>query len=235
MPQGVTTARGQADPARFAVYRNNVFVGLTKALAKRFPVVERLVGEEFFAGMARVYAGLEKPASPLLFEYGDGFPEFIEQFEPAQRPGLSRRCGPHRSSMDKSLPCRGRRARRPGELAVLAPANLPGRGSIAHPASSLISSPIPIGSIWAAHQGGAVEPVRVSRPETVLVTRPAMDVSVHHPSGRGRSVCASPVCRRDTWRLPNAPARLDPGFDFGAAVVGLVSLGAFGAMEQRTI
>ena len=60
LPEGITTARGNADPARFAVYRNNVFVGLTAALAKRFPVVRRLVGDEFFAGMARVYAGVRE-------------------------------------------------------------------------------------------------------------------------------------------------------------------------------
>ena len=84
LPEGITSVRGIADAARFAVYRNNVHVGLTGALAKRFPVVRRLVGEEFFAGMARVYAGLHKPASPLLFEYGDEFPDFVEQFEPAR-------------------------------------------------------------------------------------------------------------------------------------------------------
>ena len=55
VPAGVTSARGKADAKRFAVYRNNVAVGLTRALASRFPVVERLVGEEFFAGMARAY------------------------------------------------------------------------------------------------------------------------------------------------------------------------------------
>ena len=43
VPAGITTARGQADASRFNVYRNNVYVGLTKALAQRFPV-ER-VGE----------------------------------------------------------------------------------------------------------------------------------------------------------------------------------------------
>ena len=83
VPHGVTTSRGQADASRFAVYRNNVFVGLTKALSQRFPVTERIVGTEFFAGMSRMFARDHKPATPLIMNYGDAFPEFIEGFEPA--------------------------------------------------------------------------------------------------------------------------------------------------------
>ena len=66
-PACLTTARGVPDERRFAVYRNNVAVGLRKALATRFRVVERLVGEEFFALMARAYIAGARPASPLLF------------------------------------------------------------------------------------------------------------------------------------------------------------------------
>ena len=56
------------------VYRNNVFASLTSCLAARFPVVARLVGEEFFNAMARVFVERYPPASPALFEYGDEFP-----------------------------------------------------------------------------------------------------------------------------------------------------------------
>lgn len=83
VPDGIVNARGKPDAARFAVYRNNVFVGLTKALAQRFPVTERLVGSEFFVAMARAYAQDHKPASPLIMNYGDDFPDFIIAFEPA--------------------------------------------------------------------------------------------------------------------------------------------------------
>jgi hypothetical protein len=53
VPDGVTSARGEGDAKRFAVYRNNVAVSLAKALGQRFPVVQRLVGDAFFNGMAR--------------------------------------------------------------------------------------------------------------------------------------------------------------------------------------
>jgi hypothetical protein len=59
---------------RFAVYRNNVQHGLTRALAARFPVVEALVGAEFFTAMARVFAAEAPPRDPVLLRWGDAFP-----------------------------------------------------------------------------------------------------------------------------------------------------------------
>ena len=68
---------------RFGVYRNNVIAGLVSSLAARFPVVGRLVGDEFFGAMARCYVIDQPPRSPVLLLYGDTFPEFIENFVPA--------------------------------------------------------------------------------------------------------------------------------------------------------
>jgi hypothetical protein len=74
------------DPAeaerRFAVYRNNVAVSLAEALAARFPVIRRLVGDDFFRAMAGVYAVADRPASPVLAEWGAGFPAFLAGFPP---------------------------------------------------------------------------------------------------------------------------------------------------------
>ena len=69
---------------RFAVYRNNVAASLIEALAARFPVVKRLVGEEFFNAMAHAYVLREPPFSPLLIHYGETFPAFIEAFDAAR-------------------------------------------------------------------------------------------------------------------------------------------------------
>jgi len=75
-------AQGRAE-RRFAVYRNTVAAGLIEALAARFPVVERLVGEDFFRAMAQAYVTQEPPRSPLLFRYGGSFADFIAGFAPA--------------------------------------------------------------------------------------------------------------------------------------------------------
>src|SRR5437868_3298584 len=83
VPSGLRAWNGLRAERRFAVYRNNVAVGLIQALASRFPAAKKIVGEEFFAGMARAYIGLHPPQSPVLLRYGDDFANFVQAFEPA--------------------------------------------------------------------------------------------------------------------------------------------------------
>lgn len=85
VPDGVGLGmRNNLQTKRFNVYRNNVAVGLTENLAASYPVTKQLVGEEFFTGMARVFVDLNAPRSPVMLHYGEHFPEFISDFEPAQ-------------------------------------------------------------------------------------------------------------------------------------------------------
>lgn len=83
-PQNMRDPNNVYAPKRFNVYRNNVIVGLTEAVKDGFPLVERIVGEEFFEAMAREYVRHNPPASPLLFLYGENFADFIAEFEPAK-------------------------------------------------------------------------------------------------------------------------------------------------------
>src|SRR5262245_54616055 len=81
VPAPLTRPTPGAPVRRFGVYRNNVYSSLIEVLQGRFPVVTRLVGEEFFRGMARVYVEREPPASAVLLRYGSGFPSFVAGFE----------------------------------------------------------------------------------------------------------------------------------------------------------
>ena len=78
-PDAVAGRQGRPVSKRFDVYRNNCVVSLCEALAAGFPVVETLVGEEFFKAMARVYVGEHPPCSPVLMEYGETFARFLEE------------------------------------------------------------------------------------------------------------------------------------------------------------
>lgn len=84
IPSGLFNPRRLPSRKRFAVYRNNVIVGLIEALQTSFPATCRIVGEEFFRAMARDYVRQEPPTSPILFHYGEHFPGFIADFEPAR-------------------------------------------------------------------------------------------------------------------------------------------------------
>lgn len=82
-PTGMIAANGSSAETRFNVYRNNVAIGLRNALRESFPVVCRLVGDDFFTAMALEYARAEPPRSPVMLWYGSTFPDFIERFAPA--------------------------------------------------------------------------------------------------------------------------------------------------------
>ncbi len=56
---------------------------LIDALRTKFPATERIVGEEFFRAMARVFVIAHPPRSKILHTYGDDFGDFIAAFEPA--------------------------------------------------------------------------------------------------------------------------------------------------------
>jgi hypothetical protein len=233
VPEGVTTARGASDPARFAVYRNNVFVGLTNALAKCFPVVERLVGRDFFAGMARIYAGQERPASPLLFAYGDSFPDFVAAFGPARTVPYLADVARIEAAWMRAYHAADMTPLNVADVAGIDPAAIEQIRLVKHPSTTLVRSPYPVGSIWAAHQGATVEPLHASPPEAVLVVRPEMDVLVHILPTWDAPFAAA-LLRGETLRAAAEDAlAADPSFDFGAALVGLVSLGAFAALASQ--
>lgn len=73
-----------AAAARLQIYRNHYRITLTDALAATFPAVQRLVGDDFFAGLVRAYMSAHPPASPCLFEYGATLADFIAAFPPCR-------------------------------------------------------------------------------------------------------------------------------------------------------
>lgn len=82
VPAGWVGPGGQPDARRFAVYRNNVVASLIEALGDAYPAVRRLLGEEYFAALAKVFVSGHPPTSPVMLDYGAAFPAFLETFEP---------------------------------------------------------------------------------------------------------------------------------------------------------
>jgi hypothetical protein len=234
VPEGLTSARGEPDRLRFAVYRNNVHVSLVEALAKAFPVTRRLVGEEFFRAMARAYVALHKPTSPVLIAYGRNFPDFVADFPPAARlaylPDLARleRAWLHAYHAAEATPLDA------GEVLGRAPDKLPGLSFLAHPATALVRSDHAIGSIWAAHQAETVKPVETGRAEAVLVTRPQAEVRAtvlpHADIPFVTRLLDQAPLGEAAWQALSA----DPGFDAGRALRGLLALGAFTQISIRS-
>lgn len=235
LPAGVTTARGEADASRFAIYRNNVFVGLTRALAQRFPVTEQLVGTEFFTAMARAFAQDNKPASPLIIAYGDSFPDFIAGFAPAAALAYLADVARIEAAWTRAYHAADAPLLDLAALSARAPDDLVHLRLPPHPSAALICSEHPVGTIWAAHQGDEVVPVETWRAETVLVVRPVMTVELNilppQDAAFARALFGgAPLGEAAAIAVAGAPA-----FDVGTALVGLHALGAFAALHQGDV
>ena len=79
------SSHGNNSLDRFNIYRNNVFVSLTEAIASSFPACFALVGENFFNALARAYIDEVMPQSPLIYLYAEKFPDFLQNFTPAKK------------------------------------------------------------------------------------------------------------------------------------------------------
>jgi hypothetical protein len=69
---------------RLAIYRHNWRGNIVQALQLVYPVVARLVGDEFFAYCTRCFAAQQPSHSANLDDYGAEFPAFLRAF-PAAR------------------------------------------------------------------------------------------------------------------------------------------------------
>jgi hypothetical protein len=231
LPAGVTSARGAADASRFAVYRNNVHVGLTKAIASRFPTVEKLVGTEFFQGMARLYVADRKPVSPLIFAYGDDFPDFVAGFAPAASVPYLADVARIEAAWTRAYHAVDAAPLTVADLGALPPEALAELRLAPHPAATLVVSAYPAGSIWAAHQGDDVTPLSTRDAETVLVARPDMAVDVHVLPARDARFAAALFAGESLGAAAAQAMGSNSDFDFGAALVGLTALGAFAGLS----
>lgn len=234
IPANLTRKSGGVPRRRFAVYRNNTYASLIEVLEGRYPVVARLVGEEFFGAMARVHIEQRPPQSPVLLFYGAEFPAFIAGFPPAA--GL-----PYLADV-AALEWAWHEAyhaedAKPLPLAALG--NAAGDTAQAvltlHPSLRLASSPHPVLTIWERHRAGGDSGAVAfdGKGEDALIVRPSLDVQVRRllpgavffirALGQGRSLLQA--CE--------LAAQQADGFDFQANLADLMASGAIVAIGPK--
>ncbi|WP_426205531.1 putative DNA-binding domain-containing protein [Pseudomonas sp. TWP3-1] len=180
-PEGLCSANG-ADPAsRFAVYRNNVQSSLIDALADCYPVVGQLVGEEFFRAMVGVFVQSNPPRSALMSNYGEGFAQFINEFEPASSV-------PYLADIARLERLRTV-AYHAADAAPLSQSQIATTFADPlllndlciglHSSLHLLDSAFAVVDVWAAHQKEAtLAGIDLSCPQTALVLRYGLEVEV---------------------------------------------------------
>jgi hypothetical protein len=228
MPDGLVGPDGEADPKRFAVYRNKVVVSLVEALADAFPAVHRIVGADFFRAMARAYSMVQPPRSPIMLEFGAGFPSFIRSFEPAvvlpyladvariERAWTEAYHAVEASPID------------PGAFSAIPPDQLAAIQLQLHPSLRVVRSQFPALTIWQMNVAdGVPAPVDLAAGgEDTLIVRPLADVEARLiPTGSLEFIQALTEGKSVLVALEKA-FTVNPRFDLSANLADLMRAGA---------
>ncbi len=211
--RGATAARAESG---LAVYRNNVMSGLIKVVATRFPVVRRLLGEDAFLESARRFIAAEPPRSPLLLDYGDGFPQFLRRLGDDASTGHIADIAELEVARGKAYHAADAAPLPPQAFAAIPAERLAGLRLSLHPSVSLLQSRFPIASLWRAHQEAGEVTLQQPRPEAVLIARPMLEVEVWNLPPGGFAFLTA--LRRGATMAEAAEAAMDAARDFDLAV-----------------
>lgn len=226
VPEGLISHASNEPRARFAVYRNNVMVGLVGALEARFPATRRIVGAEFFAAMAHVFATAHPPHSPLMMFYGDTFANFIAGFEPAAEVPYLADVARLEAARTRAYHAADAEPLGPEALANIAQEALSHLHFSLHPSLEIISSAFPIVTIWAMNAGDTeLAPVTDWQGEDAIVARPHLDVEVRILPSGGKIFLQNLAAGAPLARAADAAFAGSPEFDLSINLAALFGIG----------
>jgi len=227
VPADVTSWTGTSPVKRYGIYRNNVASGLARALAARFPVTEKIVGEEFFTAMARDFVLTHPPTSPVLLHYGADFADFVAGFAPAASLPYLSDIVRLEDAQIRAYHARDIAPIAPDVLMRITSERMSGLYFRFHPAASIVRSSFPIVTIWSMNAGLLpLAPIEDWRAEDALVTRPELSVVTRQISP-GSAIFLLAIMRDATLgEAFDEALQADADFDLGRNLADLMRSGA---------
>jgi hypothetical protein len=215
--------RGGPEQARrrFGIYRGNAAANAAKAMAAAYPVVEKIVGPEFFAGLAREYQSRHPSETGDLNEYGQDFAAFLADFPPAKEiPYLAD------VAQLEWLVHRAHYAADPAPFDPARLASVPAEQQLQlrprlHPACAILHSAHPLARIWQVHRDTVDSEFEVDfsqGPSHALVFRPRFRVKVAQ-TGDAEAAFLVAALAGATLEAALAAAQVhDASFDLGRSL-----------------
>jgi len=212
--------------ARLQVYRNNVFVSLSQALADVYPVLVRLVGRDYFDQAARRFVREHPSRSGNLHEFGRELAGFLGRLpEAASLPYL-----PDVAALEWAWHEAFHAAEAPAldaaRLAALPESALGGLRLRLHPAARLVASRYPVLAIWEANRDGAPAEAEISLdadPDWLLVTRRELERAIERVTPGEHALLAALASGAPLAEACEAAAAAAPGIDLEAAMARFVA------------
>lgn len=206
---------------RIEIYRNNVFGTLTDALKIAYPVINKLVGGEFFERMASRFIRQTPSKSGSLHNFGGELAEFLSNLPEAAKltylsdvARLEWACHEVFFSADHPALNGGRLAGVPGDRYGRLKFHL-------HPATRLIASDYPVHLIWQTNQEGFSGDPAVDLDHggiALLVRREIHQVVLQPVTEAERVFLASFQTGGDLSSASDAALAIDPQFDVAAVL-----------------
>jgi hypothetical protein len=207
---------------------------LVRALAARYPVVRRLIGDDSFLEVARNFVAKQPPRLPIVQHFGETFPQYLRSLGEAASFEYvadiaeleATRARAYHSADALPLDARA--------LSFLSMARFNDCGLILHPSVALVASRFPIVTIWRANQTDAACGILDRwRPEAALIARPFLDVDVLLLPAGGHAFMHALL---NGWTIGAAAASArddDPEFDLDASLTMLAKANIVVSFHRR--
>ncbi|MFT6221509.1 MAG: hypothetical protein ACJA0C_000912 [Candidatus Endobugula sp.] len=188
LQQSFQTTSNKASQQRFAIYQNNVFYSLTTALGDLYPVVKKLVGDDFFTGTAGIYFRQHPPQQAAMVFLGEKFADFLCNFEHTKTMAYLPDVAALELARHRAYHARDKTALTTEVIALIAPEVLAQSLIELHPSLQCIQSPEPIFSIWQNNQEETNDSqktvnqqasVQLGEPQQVLIVRPVYSINMY--------------------------------------------------------
>ena len=217
--------------AALSVYENNVRVNFTQTLQRTYPVIWRLVGEDYFRQCARDYHKRYPSRSGDLQYVGGGFGDYLSNLHGADEFSYLADVALLEWAYQESLHERLLRPLDVGRLAALEPHQYADLRFSLQPSARVVDSRFPVLAIWRANtdasDDGSVQLCvdLKAGADRLLLVRTGAEVSMHRLS-IGEATLLRSLKARDTLASAlEAAGDLDPEFDPSASLQKWVALG----------
>lgn len=174
-PLVVDDAIGAA--GRLQIYANHFRISLIEALAAIFPVTRALVGEAFFAQVARDFVLRQPPRDPRLYCYGAGFPAMLKALPNLAGHAYMPDVAAFEWAMNEAYHADDSAAFSAEDMAD--PALVASLTLALQPSARRLDTPWPVSEIWQVHQpeAPAVESIDLKQGgEQLLIWRDGITV-----------------------------------------------------------
>jgi uncharacterized protein (UPF0276 family) len=223
----------QLTEQRFALYRGNLVGTWNKTLAAAYPVLQELVGEEFFSGLTRAYGKAYPSDSGDLNHFGAHFARFLEEFEHVSDypyfPDMARL----EWQLHRAHYASGGHQVGAADFAKLSPEQMDHVRLTINPACSLIRSDWAVVELWQAHQPGMENtfPAELTRPNDGLIVRPHWKVDLVSLPAAAFTLLNTLAQGGFLGQALDDALEVDAEFDFGAQLQAWLKFGVFEAIH----